>query len=70
MKILITKFKFGDGARAQRIGTQPKMTRTRTVHTYLPSPVGGRTAHVVMHGGQNWDGLFVDIYSSKDHGGL
>ena len=38
--------------------------------TYLPLVVGGNAAHVVVDGGQNWDGLAGDVDACEDHRGL
>ncbi len=38
--------------------------------TYLSLVVCGYSTHIVMNGGQDGDGLFGDVDSSKDHGRL
>ncbi|MEQ2192499.1 hypothetical protein XENOCAPTIV_012548, partial [Xenoophorus captivus] len=38
--------------------------------TYLPLVVSGYSSHIVVHCGQDRDGLFSDVDSSEDHGRL
>lgn len=38
--------------------------------TDLSAEVGGRAAHVVVHGGQHGDGLLGDVDAREDHGRL
>lgn len=38
--------------------------------TDLPLVVGGCSSHVVVHGGQDWDGIAGHINPCEDHGSL
>ena len=39
-------------------------------HHHLPLVVSGNPTHVVMHSGEDRDGLLSDIHTSEDHGRL
>ncbi|KAF9799504.1 hypothetical protein SFRURICE_018691 [Spodoptera frugiperda] len=48
----------------------PAAKRPGTTFTNLSTEVGGGTTHVVVHGGQYWDGFLSDVHSGEDHGRL